>query len=50
MIEIIASILFIILPPCQEEDSSWCSWDDGSGASFVSLWPQDPAPYVIHVD
>lgn len=42
MIEFIVSILFIILPPCAEEDSVMCKWDaqtmgNGQGTSFVAL-------------
>jgi hypothetical protein len=51
MIEFIASLLFTLLPPCQTEDSSWCSWDatsqgNGTGTSFVSLTPD----IIIYVD
>lgn len=42
MSELLITLLMLILPPCQHEDSSWCTWNaqeqgNGQGTSFVTL-------------
>ncbi|WP_158564072.1 hypothetical protein [Jiangella anatolica] len=42
MTELLITLLMLILPPCPEEDSTWCHWDakqqgNGQGSSFVTL-------------
>jgi hypothetical protein len=54
--ELLFTILFAILPPCAEEDSSNCRWDadnmgNGTGTSFVALHtPGTPDDLLIYED
>lgn len=42
MTNMILALLFIFLPPCATEDSTYCSWNgatqgNGAGSSFITL-------------